>query len=464
MNLKKFFIYSVYILSLLISCKKDETSVVENTEVKSINYTEDQSNFSNPDRGFYGQALSSSDNPELLTKNYLEQLKTKKITLIRRLYNFSTFKASPISASFLAHIQKDMDLLRANGFKIILRFSYTNNEPAPWLDAPENIILGHIDQLKPILQTNADVISVMEAGFIGRWGEWHTSSNKLDNVKSQKAVLFKLLDALPKSRSVLVRYQQAKKDIFGTTGPISEAEAFNGSNRARTGHHNDCFLASDDDYGTYFPFDAPNLALQKEYLNSENKYLPQEGETCNCNAPRSDCQTALKELAKMRWSSLNKDYIACVLDTWASQGCYTEIEKKLGYRFRLLSAEIPKTITLGAIFKLKLIIKNDGFASPYNAHGAELVLRSKANGSIFKVNIDQDIRKWLPDLAEIKLDLNLNLPSQIPAGEYDILLNFPDSEKTLSTNPEFSIRLANQNVWEAATGFNSLLTTVLVEK
>jgi Domain of unknown function (DUF4832)/Domain of unknown function (DUF4874) len=464
MHFKSFLRSVIIMLGFLISCKKDKTSVVQNSDVSYINYTEDQSNFSNPDRGFYGQALSSSDNPESLTKAYLDQLKTKKITLIRRLYNFNAFKASPISSSFLEHIQKDMDLLRANGFKIILRFSYTNNEPPPWIDAPENIILGHIDQLKPILQSNADVISVMEAGFIGRWGEWHTSSNKLDNVKSQKAVLFKLLDALPKSRCVLVRYQQAKKDIFGSNEPLAEAEAFNGSNRSRTGHHNDCFLASEDDYGTYFPLDAASLTKQKDYLNQENKFLPQEGETCNCNSPRSDCQTAIKEIAKMRWSSINKDYIACVLDTWASQGCYAELEKKLGYRFRLISTEIPKTISSSTNFNVKLILRNDGYASPYNAHGAEIIFRSKSNGGVFKINLDQDVRKWLPDMSEIKLDLSLKLPVQISAGEYDILLNFPDPEKALATNPLFSIRLANQNVWEASTGYNLLIAGVLVEK
>ncbi len=458
----KYLALSVFIF--FVSCKKENTDLVKNSEFSTVSYSEDQSNFTNPDRGFYGQAFSSSDAPEALTAEYLNQLKDKKISLVRRLYNLGTFRAIPISKSFLDHIQKDMDLLRKQGFKIILRFSYTNNEPPPWNDAPENVILSHIDQLKSILASNTDVISVMEAGFIGRWGEWHTSSNKLDNTKSQKTVLLKLLEALPKSRSILVRYQQAKKNIFANSSPLTELEAFTGTNNARVGHHNDCFLASDDDYGTYFPFDAANLLAQKRYLSEENKYLPQSGETCNCNSPRSDCAVALQELATMRWSSINKDYIDCVLSTWVKQGCYTEIEKKLGYRFRLLSSQIPKTVKAGSVLNLKLTLRNDGFASPYNAHGSELILKSKSNGAIFKVGLNQDIRKWLPDLNEIKLDLNLQLPSTIPADEYDILLNFPDSEKTLNSNPAYSIRLANQNVWEAATGYNSLLTSLVIEK
>ena len=41
----------------------------------------------------------------------------------------------------------------------------------PYGDAPKNIVLNHIAQLKPLLQDNADVIACMQMGFIGTWGE-----------------------------------------------------------------------------------------------------------------------------------------------------------------------------------------------------------------------------------------------------------------------------------------------------
>ncbi|MER3482885.1 MAG: hypothetical protein C4332_06750, partial [Meiothermus sp.] len=37
-----------------------------------------------------------------------------------------------------------------------------------------------------------------------------------------------------------------------------------------------------------------------------------------------------------------------------------------------------------------------------------------------------------------------------------------DPAGTLYGRPAYSIRLANQNVWESSTGFNSLLKTVSV--
>jgi hypothetical protein len=439
----------------------DPPVVVGNT---TISYLEDQTDFSNPERGFYSEILSESSAPSSLTQAYLDQLKSKNITLIRRLYSMITFRSGPISAAYLQHIQDDMDMIRNNGFKIILRFSYTNNEPAPWDDAPLNIVSSHIDQLTNILQKNADVIAMMEAGFIGRWGEWHDSSNGLANPADMKTVLFKLLDALPKSRDVVVRYQQSKKDIFETNEPIGDADGFNKSNRSRTGHHNDCFLASDEDWGTYWPNDPASLEAQKNYLREENKYLPQQGETCNCNAPRSDCSAAVKELAQMRWSALNREYIECVLDSWKTQGCYDEISKRLGYRFRLLSAEIPKSVKIDAPLSLNLVLKNDGFASPYNARNMELVLRSKANAAVTRIRLFHDPRTWLPDSATIKITVDVIIPASLLPGEYDLLLNFPDPEITLNTKPAYSIRLANQNVWEATTGYNSLQAAVTIVK
>ena len=97
---------------------------------------------------------------------------------------------------------------------------------------------------------------------------------------------------------MVVRYQKAKKEIYETNDPISSAVAFNESNRSRTGHHNDCLVAATDGWGTYYPIDPSSLAAQKDYLNDENKYLPQEGETCNFNPPGSDCFSVIQELVK----------------------------------------------------------------------------------------------------------------------------------------------------------------------
>ena len=457
-----------FVATLGCSKKTDATGgdpvVVIPRKVITTQYQEDPSNFANPERGLMSQQVSYSNSPAPFSQLYLDQLKSNKVSLVRKVYIFNTFKAGPVSESFLQHVQDDLNFLRTNGFKIILRFAYTFNEEKPHIDAPLNIVLSHIDQIKPILQNNADVIALMEGGFIGEWGEWHDSSNGLATTANMKPILFKLLDALPKTRTVAVRYQDAKKKIYETDLPLGSAEAYDLSNRSRTGHHNDCFVAAVDDWGTYWPIDAASLKAQKDYLNQENKYLPQVGETCNCNPPGSDCAESMKELERMRWSAINRDFVACVINSWVSGGCYDQMGKRLGYRFRLISSEVPNVAKIDSSFSFSFTVKNDGFATPYNTRDLELILRSKSNGSIQKFKLNFDPRTWLPDNGEIKISANINIPGSITTGEFEVLLNLPDPYSTLKSNPAYSIRLANMDVWEPNTGFNSLRTLVKIIK
>jgi hypothetical protein len=39
------------------------------------------------------------------------------------------------------------------------------------------MILRHIQQLRPVVQANLDVIAFTQTGLIGVWGEWYFSDN-----------------------------------------------------------------------------------------------------------------------------------------------------------------------------------------------------------------------------------------------------------------------------------------------
>ena len=77
--------------------------------------------------------------------------------------------------------------------------------------------MKHIEQLKPLWHKNKDVINVIDAGFIGGWGEWHSSAHGLDNPQDRKDILFAILDALPEDRMVVQRDPRFKREIFGGT-------------------------------------------------------------------------------------------------------------------------------------------------------------------------------------------------------------------------------------------------------
>ena len=99
-------------------------------------------------------------------------------------------------------------------------------------DAPKARILAHIQQLRPLIWAHGDVIALMQAGFIGAWGEWHGSTSGNDNDATRAEILNALLDTLSPSRAVEVRTPMFKDAAF-PGGPIGAFEAWSGSKRAR---------------------------------------------------------------------------------------------------------------------------------------------------------------------------------------------------------------------------------------
>jgi hypothetical protein len=351
---------------------------------------------------------------------------------------------------------------RAAGIKIVPRFAYNFPAGLPLKpgdeDAPLAIVLRHIEQLRPILRRNSDVIAFMEAGFVGAWGEWHHSTNNLDSLAAKRAILDRLLTALPKDRFVALRYQRDKMAVFNRTTPATSDEIFAGTDYGRVAHHDDCFLASADDWDTYRPKDPASIARQKAWLAAENEHVPQGGETCNTGAdaqPFIHCATAVPEMERLHWSQLNAEFDADVYKLWRKEGCYDEIAKRLGYRLRLITASFPNSATAGGRLDGSLLIANDGFAAPYNRRDVELVLRNRQTGSNTLLQLKLDPRRWTSG-AKHEVHIDVVLPSALRPGGYDLLLNLPDPARTLHSRPEYAIRFANIQTWEAATGYNRL--------
>ena len=212
------------------------TLAAQTPSMRTISYEGTEDIFPNPERGF--SAYRSSK----LTLSFVTNLRSENITVIQRIYKISQFVNNSFSQDYLDLIESDFNIARQGGAKLVLRFSYTDQQNGA--DASLSIILGHLDQLAPLFQKHYDIIAYIEAGFIGAWGEWYYSSNGLNNTTDRRTVLFKELSVLPAKRAVVVRTPGYKRDIFNYYDPLTPDSAFSGSYRARTGAHNDCFLAS----------------------------------------------------------------------------------------------------------------------------------------------------------------------------------------------------------------------------
>lgn len=435
------------------------------SQTSTITYTPSTAIISNPERGFYKhEGTHPSDYDPLSQSSLTSHRINDHITLVLRLFYLDDFVQGPISSTYLTAMQNDFAALRGAGVKAILRFAYSDDpDNGQQQDANKAQVLAHIQQIKPILLANADVISVVQAGFIGAWGEWYYTDNfgfppNATDYNNRKDIVNALLNALPADKMVQLRTPDFKRTLFGTQTALSLTQAFTSAGIARLGHHNDCFLASVTDEGTY---DDDELTQEYAYLQQETKYVPMGGETCAVNAPRSLCATAIDEMQKFHWTYANMGYHPDVLEDWQEGGCYTEMEKRLGYRFQLVEGIYPQTAALNSVLPITIKIMNEGFATPFSPRTPYLIFRNAATNQEYSVAVNSDPRFWSAAVTTT-INENVTLPANMIPGNYKLYLKLPDADPVLATRPEYAIQLANTGTWEAATGYNNLQHTVTV--
>jgi hypothetical protein len=412
-------------------------------------YPPSNEDFPNPERGFYVQTVYNPERGQLhpLDPAWLRRARDSGISLLRMYWILSEFRDRPLSPAMLDRVRADFAAARAAGIKVIGRFAY-NFGPIGAPDAPLDRVLAHLDQLRPVLRENADVLAFLEAGFIGTWGEWHDSTNGL--MSHSHEIVGKILEVLPTDRMLALRYPRHKMNLYDPQ-PLTPEEAFTAIPKARIGAHNDCFLASKDDLGTW----SRNAAAEKAFYHQDNLFVPQGGETCSFNEeaqPFIGCENALQELAFQRFNTLNSGFQQDVLDSWTKGGCMPEIRRRLGYRFRLIDASAQ---VKGRELRVSVTIRNDGFANLYNPRPVDLILRDRATGRVQRIPVASDPRRWMP--AE---SATFQITGTLAPGEYDLLLHLPDAASSLRDRPEYAVRFANPGVWETATGMNRLGETV----
>ena len=165
---------------------------------------------SNPDRGFrteFGNGipgrhdLCHEDGPSAVD---LADAAKYNLT-IAQAYCF--LPAGPVLTDvFLARVNASFAILRRHGVKALLRFLYDHKMPGE-NNYTFSTIAGHIDQLAPVVKANADMVYVLQAGFIGSWGEWHNSMQPLlSNATGVQDMLRReLYTLLPPDRKIQVR-------------------------------------------------------------------------------------------------------------------------------------------------------------------------------------------------------------------------------------------------------------------
>lgn len=449
------------ITSDLVEYKEPDTSIYEPeilpdySHLSHIPFTESDEVFPNPERGFYSTYSAKGTSKTLISASTIQAARLKNKTLFYMGFYPKKYMDGDIADDFLLMVRGNMQILRENGAKCIMRFAYSDGEnEKPW-DAKPEIVQRHIQNITPILQEYGDVIMTFQAGFVGVWGEWYYTENFVFNPETpeehalRKEVVDALLDAMPKDRSVSLRTPMFKRMMYADNyrDTLTLATAYDESDKARLGGFNDCFGASSTDQGT-FDDDAT-----RQYWKRDTRYTFMGGETCAVSN-YCECPISLKDMEDYHWTYLNSEYNLSVHRVWKDGGCWDEVERRLGYRLSF-SDVYHSEFTAGGDFNIAIQVRNSGFAAPMNGRAVELVLvDGNGNKTVYPFD-DIDPRYWFAGRT-INIDKVVKIPEDA-SGKCTLYLNLPDPKPTLHDNPLFSIRLANDNVWEESTGYNKIV-------
>ncbi|ESQ85098.1 hypothetical protein AEAC466_05150 [Asticcacaulis sp. AC466] len=445
-----------------------ETSDRDRTAIAQVTFTATDAELANPERGFYRAASTDLD---ALSAVEVANAYTDGYRLIYARINLAAYRNADLPQSYLKKIETGFATARRGGIKLIVRatYNYPNGETEyhDAQDAPIARVKDHLAQLKPVLRRNADVIAFVQAGFIGAWGEWHTSSNDLTSPENRDQIKAALLDAVPDTRFIQFRYPPYIRDWSPRLPPLTAA--LNGT--FRFGFHNDCFLASQTDVGTYDEAPA-SRAEQQTFTDELGDLGPFGGETCNPaddpNAkPRTTCNDILSEGARYNLTYLNDGYYRRLFhDNWIKEGCMTDVRRRMGYRIALVSATHPTTASRGGAFSISIVVRNSGWARIYNPRAVEIVLRDPISGAVHRITSHSvDPRQWLPNV-DSAATLDITLPDDLPTGAQEIWLALPDADTSLAKDARFAIRFANaddavkKQQWNSSLGAFSLGTKV----
>lgn len=445
----------------------------------TVSYIPDlKSVFPNPERGWHNRrdvdGRGGNDDRDF------SDVKAAGNTLVHSYLRLDDFKETDIiPQSYLDDLQEALDAIRANGLKIILRPTHVWSETP---SVPEARILKHIEQLNAVISKNADVVNHLEVGYLGKWGEWHSGrytelSNRADG-DTRYRIIERILNTTPETMPIAMRYPMHLREVLNELPAPEGSKPLTQIQKDRVGHHGDCFLYDEHDRGTYSRlniwFGNQTLEQQKQYtfdlITSYGGNKLVGGETCSEKIERID--DTQNDMAKTNWTEININFWEDAIEMWKkrllpasgndpAESEFDRISRKLGYRLRLIDATFPMSAKAGKRFTIAANLNNDGFASIIKKRPMYLVFDNGTD----RYNVELtgiDVRKWVSGPAALPAQ-TVKLPAKMAAGKYMLALWLPDAAANLQSHPEYAVRFANNEMWDANKGYNLLSDSLIVK-
>jgi hypothetical protein len=515
--------FIIFTCIFFVACKNKDC--LRTIEFRGIYFNDEHGDkgLYNPDRGFRLETavdiIEDKDNPTDKLIRQAEKYKSDSVSLVQSYFYLTYTVGKDLTEENFAVMQTYFDQLEKMGMKAVLRFAYEKDFMGRAAIGPTlEQALTHLDRLKPFLEKNKNLISVIQAGVIGAWGEWHGSVHGLHTSNdSKRAILKKIMEVVPKDKMVQVRvptYKNLLKDEPELYKRISfhddfivikpepwDADMHEGKDNFNQMAEESPFLIVDGELPWGFwsvgkDPDAPTagwlidghdvarrLFLQHyTSLSVIHNYKEQHAnQTFDDNdAPEYSMivwkKTTLSEdFLKRNKMPVSKNYFEKSDGSRVERNVFDYIRDHLGYRIELQKMTLPEKFRPGRPVSLNIELINRGFAAVFGHHELYIVLID-SNNHITKFPVSINMTDWQPHRPGDKtytplihtIHAGIDLPESLAAGAYKLGIWMPDSSDQLKYNSRYAIKCANGNIaWEISKdrkyGIN-IITEVIVSK
>ena len=451
----------------------------------------------NPDRGWRleafinvanstGDGMGTQPEPEKVVTQALDRYQKYHPQLCQVYFYLTGYKDKAIIAQEgFDRMQRVFDVARERGIKLIVRFAYESDQAGTG-EATDEIMLGHMVQLKPFLEENVDVIHTIEAGFLGSWGEWHSYKLPHDELTILKAIC----QMVPESLYLQVRYPRIK-NVLADAEPDHPA-------LQRMGYHDDSFFG--------WQYAQWNTDLNPgdsgwEQMREESHAGPQGGEMFwGCQYRLDLWNPTTGEMAIRKYSAFHQNsfsiyhsfieepYVAwavpgagyysmqdwleepvtpALLDSYnisydpvwfrdengddLQRSVFEYVHDHLGYRLRGMVVTLDGKRNCGEKLRVNMSLRNTGFSAVFNMESGFAILDQ--NGQVVDSVAAGDPTQWLPSHP---------LTNQVLYHTVNGALTLPDTPGTyyiafyLKNTAGTGARLANDLLF--INGYNVLET------
>lgn len=402
------------------------------------------------------------------------QTSNDKLSEIQLYLYLTDYVGKDLGSGAIEKMQGIFDSARRHGYKLILRFAYDYSPGAT--DVTFEDIFNHLNQLEPFIKRNIGLIDIWQIGFIGAWGEGHSTSLREDWQNKTKMV--KRMLEIFADRYLMLRYPD-------------DLESFNltEKEKKRIGYNNDYFTASehprapkndytfnsdaydqvknasphvkvvgeipyaeDSEWGLHSTFSVPN-ALRVLRDHHYSAFDITQNNALNIENWKN-FRVSANMLAKQN-ILFEAEYFLDSGGEYVYRSAYEFIRDHLGYRL-YFDQEKTEILISDENLKYDIYFRNVGFSAILNPRPVYLIIIDKYDKVVNSLRLETDPKEWQPfdpsanDYKALMHRIKGVASIPLPPGNYKVGLWLPDPTELLRNQKKYAIQFANKNleVWE----------------